>query len=311
MKFNNFFKHNTASNRLRFVIGTARSGTSWISEVLNQGSPDHRFITEPLFHYYPIFNLSKKYDHTASPFMDDINHRHPIVKAYKNIVKENINFAKLFKDKTEHTVKKNPKIFHFCIIKEVHSLLITEALIKYFQSPTVLISRDPIYVTDSHINDQGFKSILWRNEYEYVKNSVFLNYYFKDNKEKIMQLLKRYDIFSNKRMDIIVAECLVIALIKKMFKMISKKYVCVMNVEYSEVCKDPVKIFKKIFQHMNFEFNQNVRDFLIKTQQPKKEEYNPYSIYRNTKIQPNRPYKILNEEEVKILKDILLYTKLL
>lgn len=280
------------NRELRLILGVGRSGTTWLMEVLSKTSTSIRAISEPLAnirHYVP--DLPKHIQNhqlykTNYAKYDTLDLDSPIRIAYEGCMGTYIK-------KARHLFK-NDENWKYLLIKEVNCLLSSEALIKHFKDriKVIFIVRDPIYVLDSLFATQG-----WQRS---------INVYLKRESEFFEIILP--ESIKNVRDKQLAKKLITISKIHSFFYDIKNHYKNnVYLVNYEDICKDPLNIFEKLTKFFNFSWDSNIKKFLDCTLECSNlsKKNDPYSVFKNTAEQLNRPYKYFNYKEVEFCKSIL------
>jgi len=303
------YKYQGDIKRLRMILGPGRSGTSWLLKTLSHTSTPLRSINEFLYHLKPRLSFSLKNDHTSIPYTFDIKKIYPLIKSYSCLTLDEYNWNKLLSKHADNLIIRNDKNFKICLVKEVHSLLGTEMLMKYFKIQTIFITRNPIYVVDSSLSITRNKIIYW-NETDYVQNHFFLDRFFTHTKKNILEEFAKNRKLPKREKDIL-NKILTVAILNKMLEQIAKKFNFILHIKYENLCKYPIQNFSKIARFLSLEFKGEMEKFLEKTMQETKCSINnPYSVFRNTKKQINRPLYFLNLKEAQKAKEMLTNCKL-
>ncbi len=292
-------KYDSSSSQLRLVLGVARSGTTWIANTLAQTKTAIRYFEEPLYYIKPRLRFSTGGDHTAVNF-DNLCFSNRLLEAYKVLTNEKINLNNFIYDKL---FKRNDKNYKYVLVKEVHSLLGAEFLAKNLNCKILFILRDIVTIVDSIFNAQTLKTPYLKNEYKYLRNSNFINFYFKDKKNAIHTKIDEINSLGDYRKKTILSEALVMLLIQHFFKLIVQKYQNCTLVNYEDIVINPDEAFLNISNYFSFDYEKGAFDF-----SSKKDVYygNPYySISRNTKDLLSRKNKFLSDNEVEEIKEMI------
>ena len=148
-----YFTTESASQdpRLRLILGVGRSGTTWTARVLGQTCTPTRLIQEPLFWMRPRLHLAAGYDHTAIPMASRLASQHRLLAAYRELTAD----TNVILRAGVRQLDRNDDDWQVCIVKEVHALLASEAIVHAFGLPTVLVVRDPVATADSILRTNG------------------------------------------------------------------------------------------------------------------------------------------------------------
>jgi hypothetical protein len=300
--FNRSDRENLNIEGLRLIIGPGRSGTSWLSKVLAKTSSPITFLNEPLHPFRIKLTYGGKGDHTAVKYSKSLTLQSPLIKLYSLLLSHRDNWIQHLP--ADIVIRSDNKA-KYTLIKEVHSLLATEALLNYFNCRTILITRNPVYVVDSLLSIEGLRTALWRAESKHVIDPEFMEGFNFSNKNKIIETLEKFQDSPDNRKGVIISKTVTIAMTNKMLKILAQRYANAVHITYEDLCSDPVERFKTLASFLNLERGSDFDNLLNDSFKKKSFSEDPYSIFRNTNEQLTRPLKFLKEEEVKLAIDTL------
>lgn len=301
-------KRNQADfKKLRFVLGLARSGTTWIGRMLATSTTPLRYFEEPLHPLNPALSFSNVRSHTDISFYTKLEDSNRLVFAYKLLSLPDYDWISLG---LQRSLRRNDKHFNFCLVKEVHSLLATEALLNKFQVPAIIVIRNPLYIVDSLFDAQTLSSIylVYQNKLV-LRDRFFLKKYFPKTKDKIRSTFSKIAGWPDGRRKIVQQRILMVSLMTKMLEQVAKNSKMAYLVRYEEICKYTQKSFPDMAKFLGFNWNEKSIDALSATMNLKGIR-DHYSVIRNTKQQINRPFRFLTQEEIKEAEEILKYCNL-
>ncbi len=284
------------SNKLRFILGAGRSGTSWVGRTLSESTTPLRYCHEILTYINPFFYYSSKNDYTAVHYKSDLSYYAPLFKIFSYSACKDVSLKK-FIPKREYQIKRDDKGFECVLHKEVHSLLGAEAIVRHFKCPVIFITRNPAYVIDSLFDYHDLKSTIWRNESNYIKEPEFQKKFLGKKGSGIVEALSKYPDDGDVRQNTIVGKAITVGAINKMLFDIAGRYENVLYVKYEKLCHNPIEVFSQIHGFLGLEFSNSEIQKLENTMSTKDEKYDPMSIYRNTKSQIGRKLKSLTSSE--------------
>lgn len=292
-------------SKLRLVLGLGRSGTTWIAKVLSSTKTPVRYFEEPLHHIVPSLSFSSGYNHTAIRFIRVLDDTHRLAFAYKLLTLPEYDWDRLG---IQDHLKKDDVSFKFCLVKEVHSLLATEALVNKFHIPVIIVVRNPFYIADSLFHAQSLSSPYLINHIRLmVHDSVFLGHYFANREDKIRSIFNQISTWADGRRKTVCESILLLCMMKEMLEQVGKRSRFTHVVQYEELCLRPEKEFAQMAAFFGLAWSQTNQDALSATMSCKVPVTNPYSIKRNTKQQVNRPFRVLSQEEVEEARRLLEY----
>ena len=289
---------------LRLVLGTGRSGTTWVADVLSATSTPLRYLSEPLYQWIPELKLSLENDHTAVRFGDVREQDHSLIDVYRSLAKPGMKWADHFTIDARFKVKRDDGNFRYCLVKEVHALLDVENIASNLGCPIVLISRDPLRIVDSILYNQGPDVTLWENEFTYLRHEAVMNYYFRGRTQVIRDAADEIELCSN-REQIILKKIFCAFLLREIFRSVSSRLNNVEYIDYEDLCRSPVRILREIADFFGLEYESSIEPTLNHTMSETGEAYNPYSIFRNTKEKHCDQYKFLDQNDLRLASALI------
>lgn len=292
------------------ILGTTRSGTKWITQVIGSSRLPTCYIVEPIYKMPPRMPFSSNLDHTAIEYNSSLKPNHPLVVKYKSLTDVNYDLNKI--ENSEKFLKYKEDNWIYCLVKEVHSLLATEGLIRLFNIPIILIVRDPVRVCDALFYRDGLETPYATIEGEHMLRNGFLKRFLPDSEAMIISRKKKISSIEYERHRIILEKVLYVALLRKLLVSLSELYENAHLVEYEKACKAPSLIFKKAANFMGLPWDDMSEEFLRRTMTGTPEDYrDSTSVYRNTSEELDRPLDFLSEEEAEkcygMLKNLNIY----
>lgn len=282
------------TNDLYFILGVARSGTTWIGNTLRRTDSSLRYLEEPLKAVKPPLYLSKKNDNVALPFAKNTFLDARFLTAYEAFCTSNFPYKTFFRNEyyniysQRNRIDKNSKI---TLVKEVHSLLGTEKILNNFKTKILFILRNPIYILDSQLSIGGQFSFYLNNEGRFILHPEFTKKFYPNLELFKKKLFKKinYETCSFKNY---VNKLMTIIIIQNMFKILNSKYQNTYLVEYEDIVENAEERFRDIssffdiyYQKGQFLFNEG-------------KETNSFSLNYKNKNQNNRPFKYFSQQTV-------------
>ena len=302
-KNRDLMKHDDNLQKYRLVLGVGRSGTTWLSCVLSETPTPIRFFMEPFYQLRPRVNFSFSGDQTAIEYTATLQDQHPLSNIFRSLLTPQYDWHSMG---LSGNLIRNDNDWQVCIIKEVHSLLAAEAMLKFLKCPTVFLLRDPLYIIDSLFARDGLKTTYLCNESKYVNNPFFLKRFSPDPTKDISMILKESVSNDKKRERIIIDKVLTVSLIQSMFRVLSSEFQYAQIIEYESLCQSPELHFRSIASFLSLDWSESIEQYLLKTlrstlHQRKKD----YPIFLDTINQIGRPFKFLSKEEVLLCRRVL------
>ncbi len=282
------------TSKLRLLLGPGRSGTTWAMNVLSYTRTPVRVVVEPLFPFKLKVWFSLTNDRVAHPYSREIDRNHIARRIFEILTFPQYTWSKLLADTV---IMKNDPGFEYVIIKEVHTLLITEALLERLCCKASFILRDPLRVVDSQLAYTGFRSKIWHNEYRYIADNRFLSDYFPREAESILREMDAIRRINDRRKKEIQQKILTIAVLNRMLQRIAQRCDSVMLIRYEELCTNPVTIFSQLADFFDLKWDEKSTAMLEKTMRQGEEKYDPNSIYRDTSKQLDKEFRHLTQED--------------
>lgn len=287
---------------LRLILGPGRSGTSWLSKGLAKTSSSIVFLNEPLHPFKIRLPFISKWDHTAVAYARQLDPKSPLLLLYHLLSNPEGAWRRYLSSKI--IVRDDPEP-EYTLIKEVHSLLATEALLNGLHCPAVLITRNPVYVVDSLLSIRGLQAPIWRTESAYVVLPEFMERFGFSRKDRIIKTLSKFKDRPDNRTGVIMAKTVTVAMINNMLEQLAKAYPNTVHIRYEDLCASPVKSFEALAEFLMLEKGPDFLAFVNQSQENDQCPADPYSVFRNTREQLIRPFKFLTLEEVKRTMDTL------
>ncbi|MEA3353488.1 MAG: hypothetical protein U9Q33_06715 [Campylobacterota bacterium] len=291
-------------SKLRLILGVGRSGTSWLSKMLAECDENIRYFNEFLPHVKPTVRYSLENDYTAVDYKDVINEKDTIFTSYKYLTTDKFNKDLLDSNFIKRKLAKDCENPDIVLVKEVHSLLMSEGLLKKINTASITITRNSIYVLDSFLSYKEIHNPLWKNETNYIISNEEFQKKYKINNKTINNLIKYRDD-GKIRKNAIISKCLTIAIINKMLKQLGNDLPSCMHITYENLTQNPLEYFKKMSLHLDMSFGENAEKELENSQKGIVNTKDPMSIQRDTKKQASREYRNLSPDEVAMLEVFL------
>ncbi|MEM6393312.1 MAG: glycosyltransferase [Planctomycetota bacterium] len=281
--------------KLRLILGVGRSGTSWTFGVLSasQGIPI-RAYREPLTYLEPSIPLSSDGEHTAAPFADALPNHHPLVTGYRVLCADESG-----RIANKGLMREDPGA-RAVLAKEVHALLATPALLAITKAPAVLLVRDPIRIADSVFHAQGLDTRYLIGEAHHARKPEFLAAVLDPQRhEDTARVQAELADISDHRLRRIGDLVITSALIHRLFQRCQRLFPNVALVSYEDLCADPANTFPRLAATLGLPWDDAAHAKLLKTSNPAEnpDPNDPYTIYRQTQNQADKPLKFLTEKD--------------
>jgi hypothetical protein len=297
-KYRYVFEDPPDISRLRLLLGTARSGTSWTSKVLSKTALPCRFSSEPLFHIKPLLPYHKTGDHTAMPY-DRNDDASPLLSAYQLVAHRQFDGAALPGN------ERNDPDWTICLVKEVHALMGTEALLRAWKIPVVFVLRDPIYIIDSLFAAQTLETIYMDHDIPAVQQDAFLDRFAAGGQAAFRKAFAD-NLNAPHRRRIMIDKLVCAHLLQKMFLALAREYPHARAFPYEDFCERPVETFLAAAAALGMPWDEKMAAALQKTMKgDAAAAADPYAVQRNTSAQKDREFMFLSPEEVELCRATL------
>jgi hypothetical protein len=248
------------TSNLRLVLGVGRSGTTWIGKTLARSKTPLVYLEEPIFHVIPSTCLHLGGDHTAIPYSSITDKRHErLLNTYQMFA--NSPYHRQLLNIRNFPIKKDDDDPKIVLIKEVHSLMATEFLVRKLACPVLAVQRNYITVVDSLMNFSGLDDIYLQGEFSALEKTPFLDTYFPDRKSEIVNVKRTIERHQNMRERSILKKALVVYIIQQMFDIVAKRNSNILVIAYEEILGDRDTHFRSLSKFFDMEYTDGNYDF--------------------------------------------------
>jgi hypothetical protein len=283
---------------LRLILGTARSGTSWVSKVLSKTGLPCRFSNEPLFHIQPRLQYHSHGDHTALSYNGNCDPS-PLLDLYRLAAHRQFDGAGLPGNERE-----DPG-WAICLVKEVHALLGTEALLRAWKVPVIFILRDPVYILDSMFAAQTLDTIYMDHDVRAVQEGAFLDR-FAPGAQATVRAAMAENTGRPHRPRVILEKLICAHLLQRMFTTLAGEFPHASAFAYEDFCAKPLETFPAAAKALNMPWDDAIAGYLQKTMKSNDQAAaDPYAVQRDTASQASREFMFLTPEEVSLCRSTL------
>ncbi|MEM6505716.1 MAG: glycosyltransferase [Planctomycetota bacterium] len=271
------------TSRLRLLLGLGRSGTTWSLEVLARCDNQLRVFSEPLHHLRPRIGISNSPDRVAAGFADVLDCRHPLLRAYHDLSADRPPQV----HPPSGALRRDTNTPEAVLIKEVHALLATPAILRATKARAVVITRDPVRVADSIFDCQGVGSPYLHHEFNACADSRLLQQIGTPGQTHHRlatwnRIAQTEDPTERRVLATIWAAAIVQRVLEKTAERSPDR---VMTVAYEVARQEPAAVFAAAAEHLGLSFGEDAAAFCEQSQS-RDESHDPYSIYRSTAHEP-------------------------
>ncbi|MEM9346355.1 MAG: glycosyltransferase [Planctomycetota bacterium] len=266
------------TSRLRLVLGLGRSGTTWSLEVLARCDNQLRVFSEPLHHLRPKITISDSPDRVAAGYADALDGRHPLLRAYHDLSADRPPQV----HPPSGTLRRDIAAPEAVLVKEVHALLATPAILRATQARAIVITRDPVRIADSIFNCQGIESPYLHHEFNACADSRLLQLIGTPSQTHHRlaiwnRIAQTQDPTERRVLATIWAAAVVQCVLERTAERFPGRIV---TFAYEAARQDPIAVFGLAADHLGLSFGEEAAAFCEQTHS-RDESHDPYSIYRS------------------------------
>lgn len=263
--------------RLRLVLGVGRSGTTWTLKTLAQCDDALNAYSEPLHHLRPAIHVSPSSDRVACDFSPRLGDRHPIIRAYQTLSAQR---APGFNNASRVMVRGCDQPDRV-LIKEVHALLATPALLNATNARAVVILRNPLRVIDSIFDCQGLDAPYLHHEFEACGDTRLLAAI--GNPDQTTQRLEQWRLIRampDARQRRVYSAAWAVAVTQVLLKQTAEQVPDrVLAIRYEQAKQQPQAVFGGAATHLGLRFGDKAAAF-VEQSRSRDESNDPYSVFR-------------------------------
>lgn len=293
---------------LRLILGLGRSGTTWMSRTLASTRSRIRYVEEPFIRFVP--HLLSRSRYCGLPYRAELPRGHDLFRALRAFTLPDCHgaYRNLWEEGwADFHLKRADTDWRFVLLKEVHAILVAEAMIRAFRCPILLVLRDPVYMTDSLFHRDGLNSVYLAYEDRQVLKTKFLERFAKDYAKAVQSTIKGMTMVHDERRRAILRRVITIGLIQKMFVVLASEYQTVQLVRYEELCYNPEAMFPKCAAWLGLAWDETCDELLEATCRGKPTREALERISRKSADHIRRPFHFLTAEEVDMCRRALDY----
>jgi len=303
------YQINRINNSPILISGCPRSGTTWVGKGILDELHNIQYIHEPFNlnryrdpeMYFVVFNNwfkfineingEKYYNHLKKTFSYQYRLSKSIKKinslrSIKNEIKKYIRIlsARLF--------NKRP------LVKDPIAIFSAEWLAKNFNMEVIILIRHPAAVVNS------FKRLNWNhhNIQDFINQPLLI-------KNCLSKFEDEIQYYINKPYDLIEQISLHWKYINYQILQYKKKYDNWLFIRHEDLSRFPVKIFKNIFNKLDLNFNNKIKNKITKMTSKKNPITSPnnstHYLYRNSKANIYEWKNNLNSNEINKIRSIV------
>ncbi len=233
--------------QVRLLLGVRGGGVDHLGRLISQPGVPLRYYQNPLQHFDPPLAISNSGDRLAMPFSKTLDHRHPVMRVMRMTQEFDSSWAldSLSNKPDTALLESLPSL-----IKESHSLLGIEAILRGLHCKAMLYVSDPVKTVDRLFDSEGLDSPYLLEEGRSVLAPYFLGRFLRKDYTHTMHAHRRIRRTQDARKRSILHRVLVTALIQHMFRMLAARYPRqVILVEYDRIADDPT-LLEGMLEHL-------------------------------------------------------------
>lgn len=198
----------------------------------------------------PYLRLAPTRDHTAIGFASRLPRQHRLLSAYRSLTADSDVISSL----GIRQVDRDDLNWQVCIVKEVHALLASEAIVHALESPTVFVVRDPVATVDSILRTNGRSQYYLAAEAGHLltchdASAIAPGY------EKLRETYLR-SAQGGERVGSVLQLVYAVAALHLLFDRLAREYEHVHLVRYEDLCRDAEEHFSRLASALDLRWNQ-------------------------------------------------------
>jgi hypothetical protein len=224
---------------LHLILGINGAGVNHLTQLLSQALPTSHYVHYPLVKFEPKLILSNQGDRLALPYHKELAADHPLNRVYRiyaerNPLETGQNATQWESETSQDT---------FLIMKEVHGLLATEALLRELKCHVLFYLSDPVILAEQIFSREGPDTRYLDLESEAVMDFRFLKRFFSHDLRAVLHAYKLIMRLSSGRQRRMQMKIFTIALIQHMFRMLAVRYPELATVvDFARIENDPKRL---------------------------------------------------------------------
>ncbi len=230
-------------NRLRLIIGSHGSGAGWLASNLirvEQGMP---FFNNPLTRLDPhMIEVDGRWN-LPFDYMKETFGKHPMELLLAQLASLDENDLL---SKSSNRLNAQNTNFDRVLIHEAHGLLMTEAVVRTFSCPTLLVVTDPIYSIDKALAEigQDLMANYLTQEFESVGDPAFLLRFMGSKTRAFRKVYQKVRDMGDGEDARVYRQILTLAAINRMFAKLSELYPKVETLTLRDLILTPNLIYQ-------------------------------------------------------------------
>ncbi|MEJ1398024.1 MAG: hypothetical protein RPU52_10965 [Candidatus Sedimenticola sp. (ex Thyasira tokunagai)] len=236
-----------------FFVGIECSGIDYLAQLMKKSLVPIDIHDGPLDNLTPRLFFNKDRDSLALDYSKTLPDDHPLFHIYDLLTHQSIREFR----KQQTSPRGQTK---FCIIKETHALLGTEALLRTMKCKMLLLIDDPLSIVAQQIDLYGLDSTYLKREKNSVQQPEFLTRFLRKNYKPVRHAFHNARKKSDPRERVIIERVLTVALIQHMFRMLALRYPSLVTVVARHDISSTPERFQKVLTFLTDSSSQEVID---------------------------------------------------
>ncbi|MCX7049699.1 MAG: sulfotransferase domain-containing protein [Candidatus Sumerlaeota bacterium] len=292
--------------RYRFAFGLARSGTTFLSDVLALTSSRVRYLREPL----PRVKNLPSNAYAEAWFVPPRKGAEEIRWA-RNVIESVAESNQMLRDDlVAKTVYRDDPSPEFIIIKEVHALLTFAQIIEGLDFKAVAITRNPLRTLDSYFSGHTKEQRTYMvDEYGYIHEYLKLAAKRRDNEllnKALGKLSPRAAAYLRRPLwmtNELSRQACMTDLASKALEAWAEMDSRITLVRYDELCLNPIEETRRFFNFLDLGFSESTEAGLKQLTEGKNTGY--YDTKKNSMEMLNRSFRVITPALQKSLGKLL------
>ncbi|MES9901195.1 MAG: hypothetical protein ABW168_00765 [Sedimenticola sp.] len=259
-----------AMRSLRLLFGSYGSGADWLLRALSHFDHSMPCFYAPSERIDPLLISEGHRWVLPLDYRKELDGTHPLEHLLQHLA---VPKGKLLQRSLHKQVDQEQIDFNRIMVYEPNAMLMTEALVRTYHIPMILMATDPVYCVDRYMaTEVDERAGYLQDEFEAVKDTAFLLRFFKKDTAKIRKAHKMIRSMGDEHDRRLFSMVLTLGVMHRMFRHLSVKYHLIHCVSLSDFLHDTgllrklVKIYcnepdKKLLAGMSnhdYEFSSDV-----------------------------------------------------
>jgi hypothetical protein len=224
---------------IHLMLGVNGAGINHLARLVSQALYNSRYIDLPLAKFEPKLTLSNRGYRLGIPYHKNLTGNHPMIRTYRIHAERNLLERKHIECLLGNEMPQDILL----IMKEVHGLLATEALLRELKCHVLFYISDPVILAEQIFSREGLDTPYLELESAAVMDPRFLKRFFPHDIRTVLHAYKLINRSYTARQRRVLMKIFTIALIQHMFRMLAARYPeSATVVDYGVIQSDPKQL---------------------------------------------------------------------